>query len=67
MRDIHFEQNKIRILDIDGDVNIMLENIWSDKGYLNIKNQSKKRTLYLKNVNIPQNIDKAFGGKIITN
>lgn len=65
MRDIHFEQNKIRTLDID--VNIMLENIWSDKGYLNIKNQSKKSILYLKNVNIPQNIDKAFGGKIITN
>lgn len=70
MRDIHLEQNKIATT-IDGNINMLLENVWSDKGSLEIKNtyksSGKNNLIYLKNVNIPQNIDKSYQGKIINN
>lgn len=70
MRDIHLEQNKIPA-EIDGTVNAVLENIWSDKGIFTIKNTSRStlndKSLYLKNVNMPKNIDSSYKGKVSEN
>lgn len=69
MRDIHLEQNK-NAINISGDVNMVMENIWSDKGNINLKNSNKNKknnAVYLKNVNLPQIIDRSYQGKIINN
>jgi hypothetical protein len=52
IRDCHFEQNEIRAISISGNVNLVLENIWSDSvGDLYFdKSISKTSRIYLKNV-----------------
>lgn len=69
IRDVHLEQNKTAI-DIKGNANMIIENIWGDKGFLKIRNsnnQNKSTKIYLKNVNLPQSIETSFKGKIINN
>lgn len=68
-RDIHFEQNEKDALQIFGNVNTILENIWSDKGNVVIKAghdaDVSRSTIYITNMNVPKLVvDRTFKGRI---
>ena len=69
VRDIHFEQNKTASMMVNDNVSFTLEDAWTDKGDIILKNNPKidqsKVKIYFKNNNIPVNVDKNFKGKIV--
>lgn len=71
VRDMHFEQNNEYALDVDGPVNLILENIWGDSvGTMKVAKtalQQINNKIYLKNFNIPYKLESAFTGKVIVN
>ncbi len=71
VRDMHFEQNNEYAIDVDGPVNLFLENIWGDSvGTMKVaKNalQQNNNKIYLKNFNIPYKLESTFTGKVIVN
>lgn len=68
LRDMHFEQNVNAAIDVDGMVDLVLDNIWGDPvGELKISDKTNSKTekkIYLKNFNMPYRSGK-FGGKVI--
>lgn len=70
IRDIHFEQNKRNALEIDGDVNLIIDNAWSDKGNILLKNRihkgNVKNRVFTRNVVVPSiEVDRSFRGEIV--
>ena len=69
LRDVHFEQNNGNAIEVDGNVNLVVDNIFGDEvGALEI---SAKRPgdasdrIYLRNFNIPYKVSDKYKGKVI--
>jgi len=69
LRDVHFEQNKINALEVDGDVNLVVDNIFGDEvGALEITGSGRSdaaNRVYLRNFNIPYKVSDKYKGKVI--
>lgn len=71
LRDIHFEQNSANAVEIDGDINVVMENIWGDQvGEMKVRQtgkQNRNSKIYLRNFNIPYKVDNSFKGQVLSN
>ncbi len=68
LRDMHFEQNAYAAIDVDGTVDLVLDNIWGDPvGELKISektNLNSEKKIYLKNFNMPYQSGKFRGNMV---